>query len=149
MARRGNKRPPLSPEKRSGIMRAIRSRNTRPEKIVRSLLHSLGYRFRIHAKGLPGTPDIAFAARRKAVFVHGCFWHQHSTAACSAGRLPRSNVEYWTPKLARNVARDCHNEAQLRGAGWNVLIIWECKVTDAATTRSRLVSFLGPPRLPS
>jgi DNA mismatch endonuclease (patch repair protein) len=135
---------PISPEKRSVIMRAIRSKNTKPERYIRKLLHSLGYRFRVHDKGLPGSPDIVFSARKKVVFVHGCFWHQHPNLACQSSRRPKSNTEYWDKKLNRNIQRDMENQEDLSILGWQYLILWECELNDLHSLQDRLVSFLGP-----
>ena len=116
-----------SAEKRSAVMASVRAENTRPEIAVRRLVHRLGYRFRLHRRNLPGTPDIVLPKYRAAIFVHGCFWHQHD---CRRGRrLPASNQTYWGPKLARNVARDATAKATLGQLGWRVLIVWECEVT--------------------
>jgi len=126
---------------RSAIMRAVRSMNTAPEVVVRKLLHSLGYRYRLHVKGLPGKPDIVFSSRKKAVFVHGCFWHGHDCARGS--RVPKSNTEYWTAKIARNHARDLATLKSLEAAGWAVLLLWECELRDESGLVSRLVKFLN------
>jgi DNA mismatch endonuclease, patch repair protein len=107
-------------------MSAIRSAGMKPEMIVRSLVHRLGYRFRLHAPELPGKPDLVFRPRKKVIFVHGCFWHQHTRRSCKDGRPPKSNSDYWNPKLARNVERDAENIRKLRAAGWKVLVVWEC-----------------------
>ena len=107
-------------------MARVKSANTQPEIFVRSLVHRLGYRFRIHRRDLPGTPDLALPKYRTVVFVHGCFWHQHN---CSRGRRqPTSNPEYWIPKLARNVSRDAKAKMALQQMGWRVLTIWECQL---------------------
>lgn len=121
-------------------MRAIRSKDTAPEMVVRRLLHGMGYRYRLHRRDLPGKPDIVFGSRRKAIFVHGCFWHQHS--GCREGRPPRSNAEYWEPKLARNRTRDEEHLQALTKLGWRVLVLWECEVTDLETLNNRLKAFL-------
>lgn len=139
-------RNPLSREKRSNIMRAIRAKNTGPERYVRSLLHRLGYRFQIHVKVLPGTPDIVFTKRRKVIFVHGCFWHQHHDPNCRAGHPPRSNTDYWQPKLARNVSRDKQNLNDLKKARWEVLVIWECEIGGEVELERSVCRFLGQPR---
>lgn len=135
------------PEILSNRMRQIRSKNTKAELVVRRLLHGAGYRYRIHGKSLPGTPDLVFTARRKVIFVHGCFWHQHEAAACRAGKRPRSNIDYWHPKLARNIERDRQHTDRLREEGWDVLVVWECELRDATTLTARLNKFLGPPLL--
>ncbi len=125
-------------------MAAIKSSGMKPEMIVRSLVHRLGYRFRLHAKDLPGKPDLVFRSRRKVIFVHGCFWHQHQKASCSDGRAPKSNLGYWAPKLARNVNRDARNVAALKAFGWRILVVWECEALgDVAKLSQRIVKFLG------
>jgi DNA mismatch endonuclease (patch repair protein) len=111
---------------RSRTMSRIRSRDTKPELVVRSLLHRQGYRFRLHRKDLPGRPDIVLPRYRTVVFIHGCFWHQHK--ACPAGHMPKSRQDYWEPKLARNVKRDAKHRRQLRAQGWQVLTVWECQI---------------------
>ena len=129
------------PEDRSKIMRAVKGRDTGPEMIVRRLTHGMGYRYRLHRSDLPGKPDLVFPARRKVIFVHGCFWHQHD---CPRGaRLPKSNRGYWVPKLTRNKQRDVQHKAQLRELGWNVLVIWECETKDRETLATRIKDFLG------
>ena len=130
----------ISPEHRSENMRSIRSENMKPELVVRSLVHKLGYRFRLHRKGLPGKPDLVFSSRRKAIFVHGCFWHAHG---CKRAHVPKSNVDYWKPKLERNQARDGENVATLSASGWESLIVWECETADEHSLKKRLRTFLG------
>ena len=121
-------------------MGRIGSKNTAPELIVRRLLHSLGYRFRLHRKDLPGTPDVVLPGRRKAIFVHGCFWHAHG---CRIGRPPKSRPEFWEPKLARNRARDEENSRDLEEAGWEVLTVWQCETKDKEALSELLEKFLG------
>ena len=118
----------VPPKRRSEIMSGIRSKGMKPEMTVRQLLHSMGYRYRLHRRDLPGKPDLVFPARRKVIFVHGCFWHQHADPRCRIVRRPKSNRDYWLPKLERNVARDAENRARLEELGWEVLVIWECEV---------------------
>lgn len=119
----------VSKGKRSAIMRGVKPLNTKPEIRVRSLLHRFGYRFRIHVAGLPGKPDIVLRKHNVVIFVHGCFWHQHSF--CREGqRRPTSNMAFWNKKFAANLARDKKHEAALRGQGWRVVVIWECEVRD-------------------
>lgn len=113
-----------------------------PELHVRRLLHQMGYRYRLHRKTLPGKPDIIFPQRKKAIFVHGCFWHQHSDRACKITRVPKSRLDYWAPKLARNKQRDRNNIRQLGKLGWKVLVLWECEVQNRDGLSSALVSFL-------
>lgn len=126
---------------RSENMRRIRSKNTAPEMAVRSLAHRLGYRYRLHRKDIPGKPDLVFPGRRKVIFIHGCFWHQHP--GCREGRPPKSNTAYWLPKLERNMERDKAALAELTAAGWDVLVIWECETRNAESLARRLAGFLG------
>ncbi len=133
----------ITPAVRSRNMAAIHGKDTRPEMVVRRLLHSLGYRYRLHRKDLPGKPDIVFAGRKKAIQINGCFWHQH--AGCKAARIPLSRLDYWRPKLTSNVARDRVNLAALQAADWEVLTLWECEVKRIEELQDRLVGFLGPP----
>jgi DNA mismatch endonuclease (patch repair protein) len=130
----------ISPEYRSEIMGRVRAKDTKPEMIVRRMLHATGYRYRLHARDLPGKPDLVFPARRKVVFINGCFWHRHRD--CALSRLPKSRTEYWTEKLERNRERDERNVAALRKLGWEVLTVWECEVRDPATLMPRVVAFL-------
>jgi DNA mismatch endonuclease (patch repair protein) len=125
---------------RSEIMRRVKGRDTAPEKTVRSLLHRLGYRFRLHRADLPGRPDIALPGRRAAIFVHGCFWHGHD---CARGaRLPKTNAGYWTAKIARNRARDARALADLDRLGWRATVVWECGLADLEATARMLKAFL-------
>ena len=124
-------------------MAAIRSKGMKPEMLVRSLIHRLGFRFRLHRKDLPGKPDLVFTGRRKIVFVHGCFWHQHKDPNCLDGRPPKSNETYWGPKLARNQSRDAQSQAALEAAGWKVLVVWECETRDIPALTDRLRTFLS------
>jgi DNA mismatch endonuclease (patch repair protein) len=121
-------------------MRSVRSRDTTPELIVRRAATALGYRYRLHKATLPGKPDLVFASRSKAIFVHGCFWHGHD---CKRGsREPKSNVDYWRTKVQRNRDRDAKTIAALSEAGWNVLIVWECETKDRERLIDRLQKFL-------
>lgn len=133
----------VSPARRSANMAAIKSKDMEPELIVRRIVHALGYRYRLHRKDLPGKPDLVFGSRSKVIFVHGCFWHMHPKVNCLDARLPKSNREYWTPKLARNAARDAAQIAALRSLGWKVLVIWECETKNADALTKRLKAFLG------
>jgi DNA mismatch endonuclease (patch repair protein) len=121
-------------------MRRIRKVDTKPEIVVRRIAHALGLRFRLHRRNLPGTPDIVFPRHRKVVQVHGCFWHQHE--GCRLARQPKSRLDYWLPKLERNVARDQAAAEQLAILGWEALTIWECETREPETVRQRLASFL-------
>ncbi|MGH9721912.1 MAG: very short patch repair endonuclease [Bryobacteraceae bacterium] len=131
-----------SPEERGRMMRAIKGRDTAPELAVRCLAHRMGYRFRLHRKDLPGTPDLVFVSRRKVVFIHGCFWHSHG---CNLTRLPTSNLGYWVPKLERNKDRDEKNLKALTAEGWHYLVIWECEIRSGEKLPQRLKDFLDEP----
>jgi DNA mismatch endonuclease, patch repair protein len=134
-----------SQRKRSENMRRIRSRDTSPELIVRSLVHRMGYRYRLHHPGLPGKPDLVFPRLGKIIEVRGCFWHRHP--GCIDSHIPRSNQEYWKPKLAGNVWRDAKNVKLLRAAGWRLLIVWACETEGrrSGALSKRLVRFLEKP----
>lgn len=128
---------------RSRNMAAIRCRDTRPEMIVRSISHRLGYRFRLHRRDLPGTPDLVFPRLRKIILVHGCYWHMHR---CHWGQVtPKTNAVFWQEKRAGNVARDRRTRTHLRRLGWKVLVIWECEARDEARTWQRIEKFLCQP----
>jgi DNA mismatch endonuclease (patch repair protein) len=128
----------LTTEARSRLMARIGSRDSLPEIKVRSLLHQLGYRFRIHRKDLPGTPDIVLPGRGAVVFVHGCFWHGH---ACKIGKMPKSRTEYWGPKIETNRRRDLRKARQLRALGWRVLTVWECELKSPERLERRLLQY--------
>lgn len=132
----------LTPEARSAQMARIRKTNTKPEVIVRRIAHALGHRFRLHRRDLPGTPDVVFPRHRKAILVHGCFWHQHE--GCRLARQPKSRLDYWLPKLARNVERDTASREALEKLGWQTLVVWECEVKDTGTLRERIRAFMQP-----
>lgn len=134
----------ISQERRSENMRRITSRDTKPEMAVRRAIYKMGFRYRLHRKDLPGNPDIVLSRLRKAVFVHGCFWHNHDDPRCVDGRIPKSRREYWLPKLSRNKERDAAAIDKLSKAGWSVLVIWECEVRDLETLSSRVGRFLRP-----
>ena len=123
-------------------MATVRSKNTKPEKKVRSILHAMGYRFRLHGGDLPGTPDIVFKSRRKAIFVHGCFWHRHDERDCKLTRTPKSRQAFWTAKFEQNVARDKANQSKLNDLGWRFLVVWECEIAHKEQTKNKLVVFL-------
>ena len=131
--------PPPTPE-RSALMARIGSKDTKPELTVRKLLHGLGYRYRLHRRDLPGTPDICFPGRKKTIFVHGCFWHRHG---CRRTTTPGTRTSYWTQKFDRNVVRDQRNLTDLGELGWQTLVVWECEVADLPTLTERLVAFLS------
>ena len=131
----------LTPAQRSLCMSRIRSRDTLPERVVRSLLHQMGFRYRLHRLDLPGKPDIVFPGSRKAIFVHGCFWHMHR---CKYGRVvPKTNGDFWRSKREGNVARDRRSLSALRKHGWTVLVVWECQTKDVDRLAERLHASLS------
>ncbi|MYC24715.1 MAG: DNA mismatch endonuclease Vsr [Gammaproteobacteria bacterium] len=132
----------LSPEARSRCMSRIRSRDMKPELAVRSMVHSLGFRFRLHRKGMPGRPDLVLPRHRKVIFVHGCFWHWHPEPNCPIAGLPKSNLSYWRPKLARTRVRDQRNITALTSTGWRVLTVWECQLRQPGAVLFELCRFL-------
>ena len=118
----------FTPEKRSAVMRSVKSKDTAPEIRLRKAIFALGYRYRLNATGLPGKPDLVFPKYRTVIFVHGCFWHGHH---CKRGRrIPKSNSEYWKDKIGKNRARDKKNEKALRSLGWRVITVWECEIAN-------------------
>src|SRR5215211_6762502 len=131
----------FTPEERSRIMAKVKGANTTPEKTVRSLIHRMGYRFRLHVKELPGKPDIVLPRHKKIILIHGCFWHQHE--GCSQAARPTSNTDYWNNKLDRNMIRDNGNMQRLEYLGWNVLVLWECEIKNQDLLLERLTSFLS------
>jgi DNA mismatch endonuclease, patch repair protein len=125
-------------------MSRVKNRDTHPEILVRSLLHRMGYRFRLHRNDLPGKPDIVLPKFRSVIFVHGCFWHGHG---CPKGKRPSSNVDFWNSKLDGNIDRDKSNQESLRHLGWNVLTVWECETRDIDTLTTKLTDFLIHPSI--
>ena len=121
-------------------MSLVRGKDTRPELAVRRMVYAMGHRYRLHPRHIPGAPDLAFAGRRKVIFVHGCFWHRHP--GCSNTRTPKSNVSFWQTKLADNRRRDLGNQRRLAALGWRVLVIWECELRDIVEVRRKLKAFL-------
>lgn len=132
---------PLSPEQRSERMSRVRGKDTKPELKIRKLVWSLGYRYRLHSKKLPGRPDLVFPSRKKVIFIHGCFWHQHGDN-CRQYRMPRSRLDFWLPKLESNKKRDVLNQQLLSEQGWDYLIIWECWLKDTEEVATRITNFL-------
>lgn len=124
-------------------MSRIGQRDTAPEMAVRRMLHAMGYRYRLHAKELPGRPDIVFRPKKAVIFVHGCFWHGHSNTACPISHIPKSNTAFWSAKILRNKFRDQRNTNALREMGWRVLEVWECEIKDGMALEHRLKIFLG------
>lgn len=132
----------VSKETRSRIMASIRGRDTTPERAVRRFLHSLGLRYRLHDRRLPGSPDLVFKSKKVAIFVHGCFWHSHD--GCKHNRLATTQSEFWRAKLTRNIERDARKERELAKLGWRVFIIWECETNHPKLMSAKLSDFLGP-----
>ncbi|MCQ1773703.1 very short patch repair endonuclease [Neorhizobium galegae] len=126
--------------KRSSLMARVKGKNTKPEMIVRRTLFAMGLRYRIHRKDLPGSPDIVFPGRKKAIFVHGCFWHRH--AGCRLASTPKTRVDFWKAKFDANAARDSRNIDALEGLGWSVLVVWQCETSDLGQLSENLKSFL-------
>jgi len=137
----------ITTAQRSKLMGRIQRAHTKPELLIRRMLHGLGYRFRVQLKGVPGRPDLAFTRRRKIIQVHGCFWHFHE--GCPSARMPATRTEFWTAKFTRNRERDRRLEEAAADAGWQCLVVWECEMKDFVTLRAKLVDFLGPTRLHS
>lgn len=133
----------LSPEDRGRLMGRVRGKDTKPELVVRRIAHRLGYRFRLHRRELPGSPDLVFASRRKAIFVHGCYWHRHR---CNKATTPKTNIDFWQKKFDDNVVRDMRNMNDLAKEGWDALVVWQCETQRADMLAERLVEFLGPSR---
>lgn len=133
----------LTQAKRSQLMSRIRSKNTTAELVVRKLVYRMGIRYRLHRKDLPGTPDLVFRRMRKVIFVHGCFWHQHSSPECRIVRVPKSHVDFWLPKFEKNHKRDICNEKKLTAAGWRVLVVWECQLRNEVQLEHALKCFLA------
>lgn len=131
----------LTRKQRSERMSLVRSRDTKPEMLVRRIVHKDGYRYRLHVSVLPGKPDLVFRKLRKVIFVHGCFWHRH--ARCALARLPKSRLAFWIPKLTANRERDRKVLRELRRDHWEVLTIWECETTDVAAVERKIRNFLG------
>lgn len=130
----------LSPERRSANMARIRSRDTAPEMAVRKLLHARGYRYRLHDRRLPGTPDLSFPGRRSAILIHGCYWHRHP--GCRFARVPGTRTDFWLKKFAGNVDRDARVIEQLTGQGWRVLVVWSCETAAGERLAAKLTDFL-------
>lgn len=132
---------PLSREQRSERMSRVRGKHTKPELVIRRLVWSLGYRYRLHSKKLPGRPDLVFLGKKKAIFVHGCFWHQHGEN-CRQYRMPRTRLDFWLPKLEGNKQRDVNNQQLLHEMGWDYLVIWECQIKAKEEVAQRIINFL-------
>jgi DNA mismatch endonuclease (patch repair protein) len=130
----------LNSAERSKRMGLVRGKDTKPEMLVRRMVHAMGFRYRLHVKTLPGSPDMVFPGRGKIIFIHGCFWHRHGP--CKNTRLPKSRLDFWLPKLEGNRARDAANRRLLRRLGWEVLVIWECQLKNLVRTAEKINMFL-------
>lgn len=130
----------LTPEQRSATMARVRGKDTGPEIRVRSIIHKMGYRYRLQGRNLPGNPDLVFKGRKKVIFIHGCFWHGHD---CKAGaKRPKTNIDYWLPKLKRTKVRDAQNQIKLKKMGWDFLVLWECELKNEAAVAEKIRNFL-------
>lgn len=123
-------------------MARVRGRDSKPELLVRRIAHGMGFRYRLHDRRLPGVPDLVFRSRRKAIFVHGCFWHRHPDIHCKLARMPKSRLDFWGPKLQGNRERDLRNQEELTRLGWQFLVVWECEMRDKEQLQNMLRSFL-------
>lgn len=132
----------LDPAARSVRMATVKARDTKPELRVRRMVHALGYRYRLHDKRLPGTPDLVFASRRRVIFVHGCFWHRHDAPACKLARLPKTKLDFWLPKLQGNRDRDLRHQAELTATGWRHMVVWECQLRHKEHLENSVREFL-------
>ncbi len=132
----------LTVEQRSKRMSRVRDKDTKPELLVRRLVHGMGYRYRLHRRDLPGSPDLVFPSRRKVILVHGCFWHRHPDPQCPLTRTPKSRPDFWLPKFEANHQRDLRNEAQLEALGWGILVVWECQLRHLPIIEARVREFL-------
>ena len=132
----------LSPEARSERTSHVRGKDTKPEMAVRRMVHAMGYRYRLHRRDLPGIPDLVFGPLKKVIFVHGCFWHRHPDPKCKLARMPKSRLEFWRPKLEGNRLRDEAVQAELRGLGWRVMVVWECKIGHKEQLENNIRKFL-------
>ena len=135
----------LSKSERSERMSRVKSKDTKPELAVRRLVHSLGYRYRLHPRDVPGKPDICFRNRRKLIFVQGCFWHRHQDVPCKLARLPKTRVDFWQSKLDANRSRDDRVHAQLEALGWSILLVWECELGQWERLKNKIELVLREP----
>jgi DNA mismatch endonuclease, patch repair protein len=143
MSYRGDVADSLSKAERSERMSRVRGRDTKPEMVIRRLVHWMGFRYRLHDRRLPGAPDLVFKSRRKAIFIHGCFWHRHSDPSCKLARMPKSKLDFWKAKLEGNRQRDLRNQSDLDALGWQYLIVWECELGHKEQLENKLLAFLS------
>lgn len=134
---------PETPAQRSAQMSKVKSKDTKPEMWVRHLVHSMGYRYRLHRRDLPGTPDLVFPSRKKVILIHGCFWHRHPDSSCPLTRTPKSRKDFWLKKFKENLGRDLENENRLRALGWEQMVLWECQLKDVEKIKTRVEEFLS------
>lgn len=132
----------LTAAERSQRMGLVRGKDTKPELVVRALVHGMGFRYALYRRDLPGCPDLVFAPRKKVIFVHGCFWHRHSSSKCRLARLPKSRLDFWVAKLEANRHRDEKNMRALRSVGWKILLVWECQLSHKEQLKNKLRRFL-------
>jgi len=132
----------LSPLERSARMARVRGRDSKPEMLVRRHLHAMGFRYRLHDRRLPGSPDLVFRRLGKVIFVHGCFWHRHPDPDCKLARMPKSRLDFWGPKLQGNRERDLRHHAELEALGWQFFVVWECQMRDREQLENDLRAFL-------
>ncbi|MEO5810372.1 MAG: DNA mismatch endonuclease Vsr [Sphingomicrobium sp.] len=132
----------LTKFERSERMALVRHRDTKPEITIRRIVYAFGFRYRLHRRDLPGAPDLAFIGRKKAIFVHGCFWHRHPDSSCKLARMPKSRLDFWEPKLEGNRQRDLKNQSELDAMGWRFLIVWECELRHREQLQNKLLAFL-------
>ena len=133
----------MTPIERSARMARIGCRDSKPEMLVRRLVHAMGFRYLLHDHRLPGKPDLVFPSRSKVIFVHGCFWHRHPDPVCKLARMPKSRLDFWLPKLEGNRNRDLRHRSELDEIGWNVLVVWECQMRDREQLQNVLRAFLS------
>ena len=132
----------MTAAERSRRMSLVRGKDTQPELVVRKLVHAMGFRYALHRRGLAGRPDLVFAPRKKVIFVHGCFWHRHSSSKCRLARLPKTRLNFWLAKLESNRLRDEKNMRALRSLGWEILLVWECQLGNKEQLKNKLRRFL-------
>ncbi len=130
----------VTADRRSEIMRRIRSKDTSIEMTIRRLVHGMGYRYRLHAKDLPGSPDLVFRGRRKIILVHGCFWHRHRK--CPLSTTPKTRIDFWKEKFEKNISRDRRNLRELKKLGWSVLVVWQCEIKDKDKLEKKIRLFI-------
>jgi len=132
----------LTSVERSARMARVRGKDSKPEMLVRRLVHAMGFRYRLHDRRLPGSPDLVFPRLRKVIFVHGCFWHRHEDIHCKLARWPKSRLDFWRPKLQGNRERDLRHQAELEKLGWRIFVVWECRMRDKEQLENELREFL-------